>query len=71
MLPAAWKVSTAALFPSECRLPAPKAPGSDEKGSVPRVARLPGISAGYGVKAPLHHLLTREEKEVNGEEIIN
>lgn len=29
------------------------------------------VSVGYSLEAPLHHLLTREEKEVNGEEIIN
>lgn len=29
------------------------------------------MSKGYAVEAPLHHPLTREEKEVNGEEIIN
>lgn len=56
---------------------AAKAPGSDEEGSLPctqrtfPAARLPGMSEGYTVEAPLHHLLTREEKEVNGEEIIN
>lgn len=60
-------------FPFECSLVAPEAPGGDEKGSIPH-AQQPSPRPGCPVcrrVTPLHHLLTRGEKEVNGEEIIN
>jgi len=69
-LSAAWKVGTAALSHrsvaraamSRARFPAC---------SVLARGQAALVSEGYAAGAPLHHLLTREEMEVNGEEIIN
>lgn len=67
---AAWEVSTAALSRASVARWLLQRRAAMRRARFP-VASLPGVSEGYVGEAPLHHLLTREEKEVNGEEIIN